>query len=88
MRRDFGPGLTIDDLIGLPAERIMSLPLPNEDVFRSLQQSATLLADRGKGYFVLAELWGDGHSVWRGRGAGDVLQVTPTGQVVPSDRGG
>ncbi|MCB2209621.1 hypothetical protein KQH62_01890 [bacterium] len=83
MKQDFGSGLSVDDLIGLPAGRIRSLSLPNEAVFRSLKQSAEILVDREKDYFLLAELWGDGYSVWRGREESDVLQITPTGQVVP-----
>ncbi len=85
MQQDFGSGLTIDDLIGLPAKRIGMLSLPNEAIFGSLRRSAGLLADLGKGHFVLAELWGDGYSVWTGERAEDVLQVTPTGQVISAD---
>jgi hypothetical protein len=70
----------------LPAERIQALSLPNEAVFGSLQRSAVLLSDRGKGHFALTELWGDGYSVWHGREEGDVLQVTPTGQIISTDK--
>ncbi|MDY6873198.1 MAG: hypothetical protein SVR81_04420 [Chloroflexota bacterium] len=85
MQRDFGPGLTIDDLIGLPAEQLMALSLPNETIFDSIARSAAMLTDRQKGNFLLMELWGDGYSVWQGRDENEVLQITPTGRVVPID---
>lgn len=82
MQRDYGSGLSIDDLIGLSAGRIKMLSLPNEALYQALQRTAGLLVDRGNGYFMLAELWGDGHSVWYGLDEDDVLQVTPTGQII------
>lgn len=82
MQRDFGPGLTIDDLIGLRADDIRPIPLPNEAVYRHLSQAVDLLAEQGLGNYTLMELWGDGHSAWQGPDMDEVLLIRPTGQFV------
>ena len=81
MERDFGPGLTIDDLIGLHADEIRSISLPGEEIFRHLEKAVELIVQQGLGDFQLMELWGDGHSAWQGP-EDDVLLIRPTGQFV------
>ncbi len=82
MKRDFGPGLTIDDLIGLCADDIRSINLPNEEIYKNLNRAVGLLIEQDLGDFVLMELWGDGHSAWQGLNKDDVLLIRPTGQFV------
>jgi hypothetical protein len=82
MKRDFGPGLTIDDLIGLCAEDIQSIKLPNEEIYKHLGQAVGLLVEQDLQDYALMELWGDGHSVWQGPGRDDILLIRPTGQFV------
>jgi hypothetical protein len=85
MQRDFGPGMTIDDMIGLRSNDIRSIQLPNEAVYEYLDRAVQILTEQDLGDYVLMELWGDGHSVWQGPGEEDVLLIRPTGQVVTRD---
>ncbi len=82
MQRDFGPGLTIDDLIGLCAGDIRSIRLPNEAVYQHLEKAVQILIEQDLTDYVLMELWGDGHSAWQGPIKENVLLVRPTGQIV------
>ena len=83
MVRDFGAGLTIDELIGMQARDIASLALPNEKIFKTLKTGAKNLCDRDFGEYILMELWGSGETVWMGAGQRDVLMVRPSGQILP-----
>lgn len=87
MPQDFGAGLTIDELIGFRAFDICTLRLPNEPVWHALVKAAKLISERGFEMYVLAELWGDGHSIWQEIEGEGVLVVTPTGQLIPSKTG-
>lgn len=81
MFRDYGSGLSIDELIGMQAQDIVSLMLPNEAVFFNLKRAARQLCDHNYERFSLMELWGDGESVWMGTGMKDVVVVRASGQI-------
>lgn len=86
MVRDFGSGLTIDELIGMAARDIRSLTLPNEKNFLQLKRAAKVLCERDLGRYRLMELWGGGESVWMGTEQSEVVQVLPSGQILPQQR--
>lgn len=79
--RDFGSGITFDDLIGLSALEISRLILPNDDLGVTIQKASQLLLVNQLGTYLLMELWGDGHSVWQNGKGGRVAVVSPTGQL-------
>ena len=81
MIRDYGAGLTIDELIGMKARDIVSITLPNEVGFVSLKNAVQALCDRGYENYSLMELWGNGESVWMGAGPKDVVIAWPSGQI-------
>jgi hypothetical protein len=76
---DFGSGMAVDELVGLPAWQICSLALVNDHLCDVLQRAAALLVADGRPQFLLMEIWGDGHSVWHDENNHHVAQVTPTG---------
>jgi hypothetical protein len=82
MVRDFGAGLSADELIGLTAWQIARLELPKGDAFKSAQRGAQALARKGADNFILEELWADGHSVWRNSKTEGPAVVTPDGQIL------
>ena len=81
MVRDFGAGLTIDELIGMRARDILSLALPNEETYSQLRSAAARLCEREYGAYLLLELWGSGETVWMGADQSEVIQVLPSGQI-------
>jgi hypothetical protein len=81
MVRDLGSGLTYDDLVGLSALEINRLHLPNDDLGAAIHKASQILTDKEFGKYILMELWGDGHSVWQANEKGQVVVVTPTGQL-------
>lgn len=81
MVRDFGAGLTIDELIGMCAGDIDALALPNEKVFSQLKSAAAILCGQDFGDYRLMELWGSGESVWMGANQSEVVQISPSGQI-------
>lgn len=81
MTRDFGPGMTIDEIIGLSAWHIHSLKLPTEPIFKSVKRAASKLVDAGMDDYILMELWGDGHSVWFHMQTKKPVVVSSTGQI-------
>lgn len=83
MVRDFGAGLTIDELIGMRAENIALLSLPNEEGFSHLKASAANLVRHDYQSYRLMELWERGETVWMGTDQFDVIQVSPSGQLNP-----
>ncbi len=85
MVRDFGAGLTADELIGLPAWHIARLELPRGEVFGLAHQAAQVLVREDAEAFLLEELWADGHSVWRNPRSGMPAVVKPGGQVIQGD---
>ncbi len=82
MVRDFGAGLTIDDLIGMSAWHICAMALPHDASFQSVHQSAKIMAAAQLESYVLAELWADGHTVWHTIYAEDPITITPNGQII------
>jgi len=86
MIKDFGSGMTIDELIGLCAWHIHALRLPPEPVFNSAGQAASVMIEAELESYILAELWGDGHSVWRHPKTNSPVVVTATGQIKRSSK--
>jgi hypothetical protein len=84
MVRDFGSGMSIDELIGISAWDIRSIALPNDTMFDPIKKAVTIIVDHGFESYMLAELWGDGHSVWQQSETDQVIVVTPTGQLICS----
>lgn len=82
MTRDFGAGLSVDELIGLSAWVIGRLTLPRQDAFETVQKDANLLIAINKESYILMELWEDGHSTWQQPNGKQPLMITPTGQVI------
>ncbi|QRN84197.1 hypothetical protein JR338_05510 [Chloroflexota bacterium] len=83
MVRDYGAGLTIDELIGMKAGDIVSLALPNERVFARVNAAAMILVNHDYAGYHLMELWGSGETIWMGVDQYDVIQVLPSGQIMP-----
>lgn len=81
MVRDFGAGLTADELVGMTAWQIARLDLPRGDAFEAAQRGAVFLARKGADNYFLEELWADGHSVWRNPKTEGPAVVTPDGQI-------
>jgi len=81
MVRDFGSGMTIDELINMSAADICALKLPPEKSFRSVKKAAAVLAEAGLPDIVLKELWEDGHSIWCNLRTDQPVIITPTGQI-------
>jgi len=86
MFRDYGAGLSIDELIGMQAQDIASLSLPNEEAFERLKSAARTLCDHDQERAILMEVWGEGGTVWMG-GEGGSLLVRPSGQLWQHDPG-
>ena len=82
MVRDFGPGLTADELIGLTAWQIVRLDLPRGTAFEIAHRGAEALIQAGADSYLLEELWADEHSVWRHPVTQNPAVVTPSGQVI------
>jgi hypothetical protein len=82
--RDYGAGLSIDEMIGLPAQVIVTLSLPNEEAFKRLKSAARSLCDQDQESCVLMEVWGEGETVWMDIGGEPVL-VWPSGQIQRGD---
>jgi len=81
MVRDFGSGLTADELIGMTAWQIARLELPSGSAFKIAWHGAEVLAGKGFESYILDELWADGHSVWRNPETQQPAVVTPNGQI-------
>lgn len=82
MVRDFGAGLTADELIGMPAWHIARLGLPRGDAFACAQEAAAVLVCAGADSYCLEELWADGHTVWLNPQDNHPAVVTPDGQIL------
>lgn len=82
MVRDFGPGLTVDELIGMPAWHIDKLKLPPGEVFKAASLAARIMVEEDLESHVLVELWEDGHSTWDSNHKGNPVVVTPTGLLI------
>ena len=82
MVRDFGPGLTADELIGMTAWQIARFDLPRGSAFEIAKRGAQALVGRGVENFILEELWADGHAVWRNLDTQQTAVVTPNGHII------
>ena len=82
--RDFGSGLTVDELIGMTAWDIAHLSLPPGDIFQSASKAANVMVESDLKWYVLMELWEDGHSVWHSIKTFGPVLVRPTGQIIHS----
>jgi len=81
MPRDYGSGMTIDELIGMTVLAIHGLDLPRESLYRAIRKAIRLLMGKGFEMLVLVELWSDGNSVWQDPDTEKVVVVTPDGQL-------
>lgn len=81
MVRDYGAGLTVDELIGMTVWQITHLTLPSGEVFRTVNLATKILLDANLESHILVELWEDGHSVWQDIQQHKPVIVTPTGQL-------
>ena len=84
MSRDFGVGISVDELIGFSAWFIFHLALPDEAVFRTAMKAANMLIQADAGSHLLMELWEDGHTVWMSPTTKQPVVITPAGQINPS----
>lgn len=84
MSRDFGVGISVDELIGFSAWFIFHLALPDEAVFRTTMKAASMLIKADAGSHLLLELWEDGHTVWMNPSTKQPVVITPAGKMNPS----
>ena len=82
MTRDFGAGLSVDELIGLSAWFIYHLVLPDEEVFKTTMTAAMKLVEADLGSHILMELWEDGHTVWMSSATKLPVVITPAGKMI------
>ena len=80
--RDYGAGLTVDELVGLTALQITHLSLPADEVFRTVKTASNIMVENNLESNILLELWEDGHTVWKDLQQDRPVVVTPTGQVL------
>lgn len=82
MYRDFGPGLTVDELVGMPAFHIYNLKLPPGEIFLKVKTAAEAMVRANMESFVLVEIWEDGHTVWNSLENEKPALITPGGQII------
>jgi hypothetical protein len=82
MYRDFGPGLTVDELIDMPAFHIDKIKLPPEVIFQKIKMAARKMITANLESFVLAEIWEDGHTAWRSLKDESPALITPGGHLI------
>ena len=82
MTRDFGAGLSVDELIGCSAWYIFHLVLPDEEVFQTTMTAAELMVEADLESYILMELWEDGHTVWMSPAIKRPVVVTPDGEMI------
>jgi len=81
MPHDFGPGMTIDELIDMCAMDIAGSNLPSERLYGNVKRAASIMMEKEMTMYVLKELWEDGHSVWQDIITKQTVVVLPTGQI-------
>ena len=79
---DFGGGLSLDELVGMTAGDIYSVHLPNGEVFQAATQAAGRMLQAGLEFYLLMEVWADGHTVWHGELKDDPVVVTLAGVLI------
>lgn len=82
--RDFGSGLSVDELIGMSALEIIQLAMPSETVFLVAQKAAKWMIQASLRDHVLVEIWEDGHTVWSEPDSGLPVVVSPLGHITKS----
>ncbi len=86
MYRDFGSGLTVDELIGMPAFHIYNLKLPPGEIFQRVKASSGKLIKADLESYVLSEIWEDGHTVWHSLKDDTPALITPGGHLIHTDQ--
>ena len=81
LTQDYGSGLTVDDLIGLPAAQISYVTLPKTQIFDLVKHAAGVMISAGLESYILSELWEDGHTTWQSMTDDNPVVVTPNGQM-------
>jgi len=84
MDRDFGAGLSVDELIGMTAWLIVHSSMPSGGVFRTARKAAQIMVNEGLECHFLVELWEDGHSVWMDPRSKLPIVMTPSGKLIRS----
>ena len=79
--RDFGAGLSVDELIGLSAGQIAGFRLPADQAFHHALEAASIMITAGLASHLLMELWEDGHSVWIDPVKGLPVVASPDGKL-------
>lgn len=82
MTRDYGAGLSVDELIGLTAWHIDHLSLPPGLIFKKVITATRVMRENELDSHILVELWEDGHSVWKDDQDNQSVFVTSNGQVI------
>ena len=81
MARDFGPGISVDELIGMPAWSIAHLKMPPGEIFQMALMAAKIMKNESFDSYLLVELWEDGHSVWAHPKSYQPVVVSSSGQI-------
>ena len=79
---DYGGGLSLDELVGMPAGSIYSAKLPNGEVFLMVLRASGYMLQAELALYRLVEIWADGHTAWHGDKRDDPVVVTPSGQLI------
>lgn len=82
MFQDFGSGLTVDELVGLPAWHIKHIKLPPGEIFLKVRSAANEMVKGNLESFVLTEIWEDGHTVWNSLKEETPAVITPSGRLI------
>ncbi len=79
---DYGGGLSLDELVGMPAGSIYGAELPNGEAFQAVLRASGYMLQAELALYRLIEIWADGHTVWHGDERDDPVVVTPSGQLI------
>lgn len=79
---DYGGGLSLDELVGMPAGSIYGAELPNGETFQAVLRASGYMLQAELALYQLIEIWADGHTVWHGDERDDPVVVTPSGQLI------
>ena len=88
MFRDFGSGLTVDELVGMPAWHISHLKLPPGEIFHKVRSAADVMLKANLDSYVLSEIWEDGHIVWASLRDDEPAVITPDERLIRSNKWG
>ena len=79
---DYGGGLSLDELVGMPAGSIYGAKLPNGEAFQTVLRASGYMLQAELALYRLVEIWADGHTAWHGDKRDDPVVVTPSGQLI------